>query len=364
MLNPVNHQICFATPHRIVPSAWYEHIPFAMFLVSVLRPKMIVELGTHFGMSYCAFCQAVKELGLDTRCYAVDTWEGDTHSGLYGPEVLAGLRAHNAFFYESFSRLIQSTFDQALEHFGDGTIDLLHIDGYHAYEAVKHDFESWLPKMSATGVVLLHDINVREGDFGVRRFWDEIQSSYRHFEFIHGHGLGVLAVGHVISADFEEFLNATDDQMVTIRDFFFHLGNRLTLRLADEDKAHTLSQQSDLLEQQREALDSLRADIDRYQQLTAALEQKTESLSAQMKEKDQAFGSVSRHLERQQQAMQYLSTQLEEKEQRVQVLSAQVSEKENLAASRSPQRKGTERKQTKGRGLRESVARWIGRRSS
>jgi len=327
---------------------------------------MIVELGTHFGMSYGAFCQAVKELGLDTHCYAVDTWEGDSHSGLYGPEVLAGLRAHNAFFYESFSRLIQSTFDQALEHFGDGTIDLLHIDGYHAYEAVKHDFESWLPKMSATGVVLLHDINVRERDFGVRRVWDEIKSRYQHFEFIHGHGLGVLAVGRVSSPEFQELLSATDDQMVTIRDFFFHLGSRLTLKLADEDKAHTLSLQSDLLEQQRQVLDSLRADIDRYRQLTATLEQKTEALSAQMEEKEQAIGSVSRHLERQQQAMQYLSSQLEEKERTVQVLSAQVSEKENSAASRSAQLSGkeNEREQTKGRGLRESVARWIGRRSS
>src|SRR6185295_12096172 len=141
------------------------------------------------------------------------------------------------------------------------------------------------------------------------------------------------------------------------------LGNRLTLKLADEEKAHTLSLQSDLLEQQRQVLDSLRADIDRHQQLTAALEQKTESLSAQVEEKEQAIGSVTRHLERQQQAMQYLSAQLEEKEQTVQVLSAQVSEKENLESSPSIRLAG-ERGQTKGRGLRESVARWIGRRSS
>ena len=166
-VNPLNHPICFAHPSRIATSPWIGHVPFGMYIIDVLRPKALAELGTHYGVSYCAFCQAVKELGLDTRCYAIDTWQGDAQAGFYGPEVLADLEEHHNPLYGSFSRLIQSTFDEALNYFADDTFDLLHIDGYHTYEAVKADFEKWLPKMTDRGVVLFHDINVRERDFGV-----------------------------------------------------------------------------------------------------------------------------------------------------------------------------------------------------
>jgi hypothetical protein len=93
----------------------------------------------------------VQELHIETACFAIDTWGGDPQSGHYGAEVLTDLRSHHEPLYGSFSTLLQSDFDDALSSFQRGSIDLLHIDGYHTYEAVAHDFETWLPKMSDQG---------------------------------------------------------------------------------------------------------------------------------------------------------------------------------------------------------------------
>ena len=186
-----------ATPHWVVGEtpAWLAHIPFAFWVVSATEPRVIVELGCHYGNSYFAFAQSVAACGLPTSMFAIDTWEGDEHSGLYGYEVFDAVHDYNDKTYATFSQLVRSTFDEAGDHFEDGTVDLLHIDGHHTYEAVRHDFESWLPKMSDRGVVLFHDIAVRERGFGVHRLWDELADQHESFAFDHSHGLGVLAVG-------------------------------------------------------------------------------------------------------------------------------------------------------------------------
>lgn len=229
VIYPLDYPICLTQPLRLDDvSAWIEHIPFGMFIIGVLRPKILVELGTHTGVSYSAFCQAIKQLDLDTRCYAIDTWAGDSQAGFYGADILANLHAYHDPLYGDFSQLLQSTFDDAVNYFADNSIDLLHIDGLHTYDAVKHDFENWLPKLTKHAIVLFHDTNVRERDFGVWQFWAELQQNYPHFEFLHGHGLGVLCVGSEPTPELKPLFSIPSDETIKIREFFFTLGFRLS----------------------------------------------------------------------------------------------------------------------------------------
>jgi O-antigen biosynthesis protein len=210
-----------------VASGWYGHVPFAHWIVAAVRPNTLVELGTQNGVSYSAFCEAVVRNGLDTRCFAVDTWKGDDQAGHYGEEVYSDLRHFHDERYGAFSELLRCTFDDALAHIPDASVDLLHIDGFHRYEAVRHDFESWQPKLSNSAVVLFHDTNVRESDFGVWRLWEELSSQFPSFEFLHGHGLGILALGHSISAQVDALCSLHDPACVhAIRERFSALGER------------------------------------------------------------------------------------------------------------------------------------------
>ena len=210
-----------------VPSAWWQHVPFGYWIVCATRPRTLVELGTHTGVSYSAFCQAVARCGLDTRCYAVDTWRGDAHAGCYGNEVFEEFSRFHDERYSTFSTLLRTTFDQALSQFTDGTVDFLHIDGLHTYDAVRHDFKSWKPKLSQDAVVLLHDTNERRDDFGVWRVWTELCEQFPHFEFLHGHGLGVLAVGESVKPALMHLSQLSDPfSIAAVRNRFAMLGER------------------------------------------------------------------------------------------------------------------------------------------
>ena len=161
----------------LTPSAWTGHIPFMFAFVSSFRPRRYAELGTHWGASFFAYCQAAARGEIATEAIAIDSWQGDEHAGRYDEKVFSNftwiLRK-----YARHGRYLREYFDDAAKKFENGSVDLLHIDGLHTYEAVRHDFETWLPKMSDRGVIFFHDTTVHERDFGVWLFWDEIRSRY------------------------------------------------------------------------------------------------------------------------------------------------------------------------------------------
>jgi O-antigen biosynthesis protein len=223
-----NRPSMFWAPEQLAQvSAWFEHGPFAFWITDVLRPSQFVELGTHTGYSFFCFCQTIKKLKLSTKCVAVDTWKGDEHSYFYGEEIFDSVVRTNEK-YKRFSRLLRSTFDDALSKFPSKSIDLLHIDGRHFYDDVKHDYESWLPKLTDHAIVLFHDTNVRERDFGVWKLFKELKRKHTSFEFLHGHGLGVLAPKKV-PLPMKDFFGSNHNEVQAI---FASLGGAITTRWA------------------------------------------------------------------------------------------------------------------------------------
>ncbi len=264
-------------PSRLeAPEGWSGHIPFAMWLVEQLKPNLIVELGTHTGNSYFALCQSVQANGLNSHCYAVDTWLGDEHAGKYdGEEVYSQVLSFNQERYAGFSKLLRMTFDEALEYFNDGTIDLLHIDGLHTYEAVHHDFDTWQSKLSEQSVVMFHDINVRQDDFGVWRLWEELSAQYPSLSFDHSYGLGVLFTGEkqpqIVLDLLEEY--SSEQGRRKICNYFERLGFGLSTLLESRKSTNHF----------KKTIDHLKKTIDHLNDKTSHLDQKVQGLDAQNK---------------------------------------------------------------------------------
>lgn len=232
----------FQTPrHQSARSWWEGHIPFAFWSMERFRPRVFVELGTYAASSYFAFCQSAQTYATGTRCFAVDTWQGDAHAGEYGDEVFEEVDRHNRQHYAGFSRLLRITFDEARSQFADGSIDLLHIDGLHTYQAVRHDFETWLPKMSPRGVVLFHDSNVYKKDFGVCRLMRELDPRYAHFHFEHCYGLSMFALTSEAPEEARWMAALSAEEAETWRQIFSRLGESTSLHRHKPPKKRPLA---------------------------------------------------------------------------------------------------------------------------
>jgi hypothetical protein len=171
--------------------AWTDHLHFGYDVVAALRPRLLVELGTDRGESYFCFCQSVAENSTGTRCFAVDSWRGDEHAGNYDDTTFEQVAAHNEEHYAAFSTLLRSEFDDAVAQFENESVDLLHLDGLHTAEAVRHDLAAWLPKLRPGAILLLHDVLMQTRGFGVWEVWAELRERGRSFAFEIGPGLGV-----------------------------------------------------------------------------------------------------------------------------------------------------------------------------
>lgn len=189
---------------------WAGHRRFGYDLVSYYEPEKIVELGSHYGCSAFSFMQAVKDKNLDTKIYTVDLWEAadrftrnDYEQNVF--EFFSEVRRKE--FEEIHVEILQMSFDDANEKFEDQSIDILHIDGSHDYQDVKHDFELWLSKVKEDGVILLHDVSEQAvfGEImGSAVYWKELKENFKYTEEMpYSWGLGILFLSEEKCRDFK-----------------------------------------------------------------------------------------------------------------------------------------------------------------
>ncbi len=318
---------------------WFGHRWFVYDLMHYRAPETVVELGTHYGPSFFAMCQAVKDAGLPTQLHAVDTWEGDPHAGSYGPEVFATFERVLREAYASVPvTLHRMLFSEALDQFADESVDLLHIDGFHSYEAVQGDFESWLPKLAANGIVLIHDVAPETG-YGSADYWTELSAQHPGFAFPHAHGLGVL-----LPKGMEGFEYLFSEEFARWRGYYPDHALRRLGEWQARDQAEMIEDRDAALRSQTTMIDQRDTVIGRQTEMIEDRDATLRDQTQMVDDRDAAVRSLTDEL-------RHRESEVAEQRQMVATLIDQLADKRWLY-------------ETAIRGLRagRSVVRWIRRR--
>uniref|UniRef100_A0A6C0EZF5 Glycosyltransferase 2-like domain-containing protein n=1 Tax=viral metagenome TaxID=1070528 RepID=A0A6C0EZF5_9ZZZZ len=232
------HNIVLNQLYNHYSSAWLGHMHFACWLVRLLIPCVVVDLGVDFGHSTFAF--AAAKLGC---VYGIDSFEGDMQAGIKNTYNIVhdlktelirdNLLIDNIHFIRGYFDDVYNTFDK--------TIDILHIDGLHTLDAVTNDYNTWITKTSDNAVILFHDVVSYPDTVG--KLFNSIQ--YPKFYFTHSAGLGVVCKNsHTLnkiltSADIpnkEFIIHDKSNKMIVDCFTFYNELDMLTYRLNILDK--------------------------------------------------------------------------------------------------------------------------------
>jgi cephalosporin hydroxylase len=187
-----------------IASAWKGHRLFAEWLTKNTKNDIIVELGVDYGYSTFVFANSLKNT--NGKIYGVDLFIGDSHAGQRNTydSVIKKIKDYDVTNIE----IIVGDFTEVSKVW-DKQIDILHIDGFHTYAAVKNDFECWSKYVLENGIILFHDTAISW--FEIKEFFRELSGGYKLY-FTHSAGLGIYTKNKKLYEDIKlNFSNVFDD---------------------------------------------------------------------------------------------------------------------------------------------------------
>lgn len=184
-----NHQMIdpfcgFAEKESATLWGWNGDLPIFNELITGMRPRLVVEVGSWMGQSSCTMARSMRDNGLDSVLVCIDTWLGSIeHWSTPYERMNLDLRNGCPTIYESFmTNVIREGLSGYVVPlpmpstigcvFLDGsTADLVYIDGSHAYRDVLRDLGDYWPLVNPAGGIL----------FGDDWAWDSVRNAVTEF---------------------------------------------------------------------------------------------------------------------------------------------------------------------------------------
>lgn len=183
---------------EIAPNQKEQEIVWLLEQLADRPPRVVLEIGTDRGGTLFLWTRVASA---DARLIAVDVQKMVGRLGRWSPFALV----RNGFARErQVIELIDGAESHAPETLGrvraalrDRPIDFLFIDGDHAYEAVRRDFELYEPLVRPGGAIAFHDVSPRTtpDTVGTAAFWAELKAAHDTRELVAGgapgYGIGI-----------------------------------------------------------------------------------------------------------------------------------------------------------------------------
>jgi predicted O-methyltransferase YrrM len=162
-------------PEWIESSNRAEFAPFIFWLIDLVRPKKILDIGTKDGHSFLLFCQALDQSAIDGKCVTLRHWLG---SGLSDDRIVSvdgAQKAHLISRYRNYVEFLGCSIDSALDHNNDA-VDVINIDALNFDSFNEDSIDRLFKTVSKRGVIIVQGINLGSKNGETRRFWSAISS--------------------------------------------------------------------------------------------------------------------------------------------------------------------------------------------
>ncbi len=190
-----------AERYEMDTQGWGSVHPFLTDTIGEIRPRIVAEMGVWKGGSTLTMASTLKSLDLDAVVIAVDTWLGswDHWENDMWFEHLKFERGYPTLMRTFMTNVIKSELQDfvvplpldslnavhVLRAFGIA-LDLVHIDGSHAYEAVSADIRAWWSLLRPGGVLIGDDYDTGGSWPDVRRAYDDFFAAQGLVPFEYG----------------------------------------------------------------------------------------------------------------------------------------------------------------------------------
>lgn len=252
--------------------------PVASWLIATARPGMVVQVGLREPGVYFSACEAVRRLRLGAGCLLIDPI--DDHAPIRPDDAVESIRAAHDRSFAAVSRRLSLHPGEAPESVEDGSVDLLLASTPEDLAAIRATLDRWRPKLSDAAVLVVPRTGVEGRKIGSRAAFLALAEGRPSFEFTHGDGLGLIALGCDVPPGLAPLFQA--DSIPARRDAI----RRAYARLASGDRTGASPRAPFGIESGpegrmalREELQMVREDLDRLEAAHRTVAGEHESLS-------------------------------------------------------------------------------------